>query len=193
MMTNKHDNKIIFVGDPHVGKTDIVKRFFTHSFNENYKETIGCDISSYSYTIDHETIELSFWDTTGQEKYRSLAPMYYRNSKVAVVVFDFSWLESFKSVPTWIEKINEICECNKIIIAGNKYDLKDKFQVSLEDANNFADRNGYDFLSVSAKTGENIFELLDSIAINCKGIKCENFVTTYLSEETDQPNNSRCC
>ncbi len=34
------------------------------------------------------TIKLQIWDTAGQEKYRSVTPIYYRDAAAAICVFD---------------------------------------------------------------------------------------------------------
>lgn len=35
------------------------------------------------------------WDTAGQEKYDSLAPIYYKGSQVAIVVYDVTEARTF--------------------------------------------------------------------------------------------------
>lgn len=42
---------------------------------------------------------------SGQERYRSLAPMYYRGAAAALVVYDITAHESFQGAKTWIEEL----------------------------------------------------------------------------------------
>ena len=43
---------------------------------------------SWSVNLDGRKVVLQIWDTAGTERYRTLAPMYYRNAKVVIVVYD---------------------------------------------------------------------------------------------------------
>ena len=47
------------------------------------------------------TIKFDIWDTAGQEKFRSLTPMYYRNSNAAIIVYDISNANSFERAQKW--------------------------------------------------------------------------------------------
>jgi GTPase SAR1 family protein len=40
--------------------------------------------------VDDTPIKYQIWDTAGQEKYHSLAPMYYRGAAAAIVVYDIT-------------------------------------------------------------------------------------------------------
>lgn len=42
----------------------------------------------YKNKISLEDIKFQIWDTAGQEKYWSLAPVYYRHAQVALIVYD---------------------------------------------------------------------------------------------------------
>ena len=53
-----------------------------------YFRVSACSASFMSQVImvDGQSIKYQIWDTAGQEKYHSLAPMYYRGAAAAVVV-----------------------------------------------------------------------------------------------------------
>ena len=40
--------------------------------------------------VEDTPIKYQIWDTAGQEKYHSLAPMYYRGAAAAIVVYDIT-------------------------------------------------------------------------------------------------------
>ena len=59
-------SKVIIVGDMSVGKTSLVKRLVTNSFNHDYKATIGVDFEIEKYQILNTNFNLQIWDTAGQ-------------------------------------------------------------------------------------------------------------------------------
>ena len=65
------------------------------------------------------------WDTAGQEKYHSLAPMYYRGAGAAIVVYDITKMHSFRTLKEWINELQaQGPQDIAIAIAGNKRDLE---------------------------------------------------------------------
>lgn len=51
-------------------------------------------------------VKYNIWDTAGQEKYRCLTKMYFRDANVALVVFDVTNRRSFDSVDFWYDEIS---------------------------------------------------------------------------------------
>ena len=74
--------KLIFLGDQSVGKSCIMNRFMNDTFTEEYQATIGLDFQSKNVQIDNQDIHLLLYDTAGQEKFRSLIPMYTRDANI---------------------------------------------------------------------------------------------------------------
>ena len=68
-------------------------------------------------------VKLNIWDTAGQENYRSLAKIYYRDSQVAIIVFDVTNKNSFDDVQFWINELHSLQDKCSIFIVGNKIDL----------------------------------------------------------------------
>ncbi len=52
-------------------------------------------------------VKLQIWDTAGEEKFRCVAPMYYKNAAAVLLVYDSTNRESFKALDTWVDAINE--------------------------------------------------------------------------------------
>lgn len=119
--------KLVFLGEQSVGKTSLITRFMYDTFDGNYQATIGIDFLSKTMYLDDRTVRLQLWDTAGQERFRSLIPSYIRDSSVAIVVYDVTNRESFKSTSKWVEDVRAE-RGNEVIIAlvGNKTDLSDK-------------------------------------------------------------------
>ena len=127
--------KIIIIGNSGVGKTSITNNAVKNVFYENYRSTIGMEIFSLFLKINHKLVKLQIWDTCGQEIYRSLITNFYRNSSLAIIVYD-----SFKDIEMWIKelKINSSPDI-KIILIGNKSDLDNKRQVSYDEGVKYLD------------------------------------------------------
>ena len=147
-------NKIVLLGDSHVGKSSIITRLISQTFFDHNESTIG---ASYHHFILND-ITLDIWDTAGQEKYRSITPMYYRNAKVALIIFDVTNEKSYKSVAYWLKEL-KYSGNYKIYVIGNKVDLLNgKFKSFDDDLNE--NRNIY---YTSAKSNIGITELFNNI------------------------------
>ena len=80
--------KIIIVGDSGVGKSSLLKRAVQNKFDGNYQATIGFEFLLMHFKVNDLKIKLQIWDTCGQEMYRSLVQGFYRNTSLALVVYD---------------------------------------------------------------------------------------------------------
>ena len=152
--------KLIFLGDQTVGKSSILNRFRNDTYTEDYQASIGLDFQSKIVQIDNKDIHLLLYDTAGQEKFRSLIPMYTRDADIIFLVYDVSNKETFKHIGGWL---NELTNINKeeviIFLVGNNKELIDGRVVSYEEGEKFAKENGLIFQEISARTGEGFSEL----------------------------------
>jgi GTPase SAR1 family protein len=48
-------------------------------------------------------LTMLFQDTAGQERFRSMTPMYYRGAHAAVLVYDITQGDSFAAVREWVK------------------------------------------------------------------------------------------
>ena len=151
--------KIIIVGDSGVGKSSLLKRAVKNKFDGNYQATIGFEFLLMHFIVNDLKIKLQIWDTCGQEMYRSLVQGFYRNTSLALVVYDINQKKTYDSLETWIKDIRQHTEQElPIFIAGNKNDLERV--VSCEEAKVFAVSNRTkSFIECSAKTGYNVKEI----------------------------------
>ena len=157
--------KLVFLGDANVGKTSIVTRFMYDSFDKSYSATIGIDFLCKTMYLDDRTVRLQLWDTAGQERFRSLIPSYIRDSSVAVVTYDITSRASFLNTSKWIEDIRNERGTDVIIaLVGNKTDLAEKRQVSLEEGEEKAKKEDTLFIETSAKAAYNIKALFKKLA-----------------------------
>jgi len=164
--------KLVFLGDQSVGKTSIITRFMYDKFDNVYQATIGIDFLSKTMYLEDRTVRLQLWDTAGQERFRSLIPSYIRDSSVAVVVYDVTNRQSFMNTMRWITEVRTERGSDVIIfLVGNKTDLVDKRQVSIEEGDAKARELGVNFIETSAKAGLNVKALFRKVAAALPGME----------------------
>ncbi|CAH9097905.1 unnamed protein product [Cuscuta epithymum] len=166
--------KLVFLGDQSVGKTSIITRFMYDKFDTSYQATIGIDFLSKTMYLEDRTVRLQLWDTAGQERFRSLIPSYIRDSSVAVIVYDVasSGRQTFINTVKWIEEVRTERGSDVIIVlVGNKTDLVEKRQVSIEEGEAKARELNVMFIETSAKAGFNIKPLFRKIAAALPGME----------------------
>ena len=156
--------KIVIIGDQHVGKTSILSKYQYETIEEGYAPTVGIDFITKNVFLEDKTIRLIMWDTAGQERFKSLIPSYLKNAHSIILTYDITSKSSFSSLPKWIEDIkNHVQEGIFFVLCGNKLDLKNKRQVSFDEADKFAKNNNLTYVETSAISGEGIKKLFDII------------------------------
>ncbi|GAB4857746.1 Ras- protein RABH1b [Ancistrocladus abbreviatus] len=165
-------------------------------FDNTYQATIGIDFLSKTMYLEDRTVRLQLWDTAGQERFRSLIPSYIRDSSVAVIVYDVASRQSFLNTAKWIEEVRTERGSDVIIVlVGNKTDLVDKRQVSIEEGEAKAHDLNVMFIETSAKAGFNIKALFRKIAAALPGMetlsstKQEDMVDVSLKSSSNAPQN----
>ena len=115
-----------------------MERYAKGTFKKDLDPTIGAHFISRVLDVPSGTIKLQIWDTAGQEKYRSVTPMYFREAAAAVLVYDITNRETFENCQNWIKELrNQAPDDIIVALAGNKSDLFEKEEVSLEDGKEF--------------------------------------------------------
>ena len=88
--------KIVLLGETSVGKTSIISRFASNSFNPNTLSSLSAQFVSKTVEIDGKSLKLDLWDTAGQEKYRALAKIFYKDARVIIFVYDITNEKTFE-------------------------------------------------------------------------------------------------
>jgi small GTP-binding protein len=160
--------KLVVVGDSGVGKTNLLGRFVNDVFDFSSKSTIGLDLSIKNMVINDKRVRVQIWDTAGQERYRSITKRYYRGSVGALLVYDITKRDSFKSISRWLEelKLNEAHPESIIMLIGNKSDLETKRVVTGQEALNYSELNNLMFMETSALNSINVEKAFDSLIQN---------------------------
>jgi Ras-related protein Rab-5C len=154
------------IGAASSGKTSILNRFIHGAFDQNGVATVGAAYSSKNLTVDGKEIKLEIWDTGGTEKYRSLAPMYYRGARAAIIVFDVTSRQSYEQANEWLLEFRQRGGPSTIVVgAANKVDLADQREVPKSESDDFMYANELELLvDTSALTGEGVNTLFTDLS-----------------------------
>ncbi|KAF2858284.1 ras-domain-containing protein [Piedraia hortae CBS 480.64] len=127
--------KLVLLGEAAVGKSSLVLRFVSDTFEANKEPTIGAAFLTQKCQLPERTIKFEIWDTAGQERFASLAPMYYRNAQSALVVYDVMKPASLVKAKHWVAELQRQAAPGIIIaMVGNKIDLCEEADEEDEDA-----------------------------------------------------------
>ena len=158
-----NENKVVFVGQSGSGKSSILERFTQNTFTSHTESTIGASFAVGTINHNKKVLNIGVWDTAGQERYDSLVPLYYRDAKVGVVVYDITSESSFAKAKRWLGNLRQYEPTAKCIIVGTKLDLQDARQVDYIDASTYAFEEGCMFVEISSKTPSNLDILFQKI------------------------------
>ena len=160
--------KIVLVGPSNAGKTSIAKRFTTDQFDEFQDMTVGSAFFSKQMQSSkhNSSARVEVWDTAGQEKYRAMAPMYFRNAAGALLVYDQTTPSSFDDLErVWLPELLPHMKNSTqyIVMCGNKADATNSGDEAtaafLRKVESVCAARGIKFFSTSAKTGTGIADV----------------------------------
>ncbi len=124
--------KVLFVGEPTVGKTSLVQRYSNGNFSPDYKSTIGVDFAQKEINWGSKTtISFQMWDLAGQERIGTQVKTYFRDAHGCVCLYDITNDQSKAQVANWKNLIDEQVYHNGMhekipcILVANKIDLLD--------------------------------------------------------------------
>jgi len=159
--------KVVLLGESGVGKTCIITQFTEHKFNKAVLSSLSAQF--VSKTIEYldfgKAIKFDIWDTVGQERFRSMAKIFYKDAKVIIFVYDITSLKTFEALQNfWYDEIKNNCEKSPVIaVVGNKTDLYGEQIVPNDTAKEFATKIDAIFQLTSAKNNDGIENLFDII------------------------------
>ena len=157
---------LMLLGDGQVGKTSLISRLTGNTFKESQLATVGKESYIYQINMHGYDLKMKIWDTAGQERFKSMSVQAIKASEGVILVYAINNLNSFKSLDTWIVKLNQTTDISKkpIIIIGNKNDLEEsERKITYEEGKKYAESKGYHFYEASAKSGEKINEAFNDI------------------------------
>eukprot|EP00568_Trieres_chinensis_P008759 CAMPEP_0183303058 /NCGR_PEP_ID=MMETSP0160_2-20130417/8637_1 /TAXON_ID=2839 ORGANISM="Odontella Sinensis, Strain Grunow 1884" /NCGR_SAMPLE_ID=MMETSP0160_2 /ASSEMBLY_ACC=CAM_ASM_000250 /LENGTH=219 /DNA_ID=CAMNT_0025465913 /DNA_START=251 /DNA_END=910 /DNA_ORIENTATION=+ len=187
MPANTKTVKVVLLGDAGVGKSSLALRFVSNEFRPYTESTIGASFMSKTMEVSCDggenidqrepkpsvlqKVTFKIWDTAGQEKYHSLAPMYYRGAAVAILVYDICSHVSFDVLTRWVEELRQQGPEDIVLaVCGNKSDLGDHRQVESDSAREYAEGAGAFYIETSARNNVNVKEMFNEIGIRVQRI-----------------------
>lgn len=191
-MSSEASIKVVLLGTTMVGKTSLVRREMSGLFDIEEAPTIGACFTTKTITLDETTtVKVQIWDTAGQERFRSLAPMYYHNADAAILVYAINDEKTFSDLEGWVEELQRNMNPMPLLwVVGNKSDLEAERQVTCRQADEYAQKIGGEFLETSAKSGQNVSELFETIAGRARKHSEER---NNLSVGASNRQNKSCC
>ena len=143
--------KLIIIGSVNVGKTSLLTRYATGTFQNISKSTSNASFISKIKNVNNQKYEIKLWDTAGQEKYRSLTKIFIKEAKIALLVYAIDDENSFNDLNMWLDIVKEV-NSDKIIlgIAANKADLYKKAKITDEQGKKYAKEIGAEWRSTSS-------------------------------------------
>lgn len=200
--------KIVVIGDSAVGKSNLLSRFARDEFDLHSKATIGVEFQTQVVEVDGKEVKAQVWDTAGQERFRAVTSAYYRGAVGALLVYDISRRTTFDSIKRWLDELNTHCDTTVArMLVGNKCDLENIRDVSVEEGKKLAEEEELFFIETSALDSTNVntaFEIviraiynnISRKVLNSDSYKAElsvNRVTLVNNGSGSKQNWSACC
>ncbi|KAL7713370.1 ras-related protein Rap-1b [Entamoeba marina] len=166
-----HEINLCVFGAEMAGKTAIIDRktqgyYIRHhhptpTYMDNYRQKIK---------VGNGEVILNIVDTCVTEPITGLRNLYMKSSDGFILVYSINNHNSFEDIRMYYDQISNQkesgCVYVPIIVVGNKNDLEDERQVTLDEGKQLAEEFGINFIECSAKEYININELFETIALD---------------------------
>uniref|UniRef100_A0A9L0KHP0 Ras-related protein Rab-17 n=1 Tax=Equus asinus TaxID=9793 RepID=A0A9L0KHP0_EQUAS len=112
------------------------------------------------------SLKLEIWDTAGQEKYHSVCHLYFRGANAVLLVYDITRKDSFDMAQQWLKDLEKEFHPGEIVVmlVGNKTDLGEEREVTIEEGKEFAESKRLLFMETSARLNHQVTEVFSAVA-----------------------------
>ncbi|OHT02751.1 Ras-related protein Rab-2A [Tritrichomonas foetus] len=195
--------KVIFLGSAGVGKTSIIASMVNKTFQQ-CSPSISAEFHKIFIPIEGSEVELHLWDTAGSDTYRTVVPLYAKNSHVAVLVCSYSDKSSLDDLKGWYDLATNVADGAKIFfVVANKSDIfnhedeENKPEIERNEVEQFSKSINATLFETSALTMAGIDELFANIAdqVSSSNLTSEPACTIELNihNEDDTKSTNKCC
>ena len=146
--------KLIVLGAAAVGKTTLVGSFQKKDQKSDYRPTLGISISSQIYFMQgfkENNTTLLIYDIAGQNFFKKLRHEYYQGADYVFIVYDITRRDTLdEAINFWYADIRKDFGDLPILLIGNKIDLEQNREISINEGEEVAKKMKASFIETSA-------------------------------------------
>lgn len=150
--------KCIIIGDIGVGKSSIIMRYTDNIYLQHDYDDPTIGVGYMVKRVNHlgGQIKICIWDASGYPSYRSIVRSYYKHVNLVILVYDVTNRDSFDNLDIWVEDVKKHTNAHDIILVANKVDEYGIRLISPNQGDEYARKNGMQYIETSAKNDMNI-------------------------------------
>ncbi|XP_017484105.1 PREDICTED: ras-like protein 2 [Rhagoletis zephyria] len=184
--------KLVIVGGGGVGKSALTIQFIQSYFVTDYDPTIE-DSYTKQCVIDDVPAKLDILDTAGQEEFSAMREQYMRSGEGFLLVFALNDHSSFDEIPKFQKQILRVKDRDEfpMLMVGNKCDLEQQRQVSLDEAQTISRNLLIPYIECSAKLRVNVDQAFHELVRIVR--KFQLAERPFLEESYNRKSKRKCC
>jgi len=126
------------------------------------------------------------WSASNSFRYENIINYYLKHSEFIIFCYDLTKRETFEEIVIYNNALKKVNKDAVVYLVGTKKDLENKRVVTYDEGFKLATKLNMIFYEVSAKTGENVDEIINSIIFHYKNKEIER--EKNIKKEKDKNN-----
>ena len=204
---------IIMMGEPHVGKTDIMKKLSKKKYekfrsilidndyekilntsNKEDKDEEILENISLEYNINDKTYLIKIWNYCYISDNR-LINDFMKKADAFIIVYSVTDKNSFNNIEKWIYEGKNKTNSKKIkfFILGNNCDQINARQVGIDEIKQFVEKDNYKFFEISILNKKALEESFNEIFSDIINIEYSDSDYSQLNSVEENNKNKKCC